>query len=280
MKHIPKKSLGQNFLNNQTIVTKIRDAADPVADDVVLEIGPGLGVLTEELIPFVGKVIAVEKDDLLFQELRIKLSNAIENGKLDLLHDDILKFDPETLRFYKDGLLDPYKIVANIPYNITGAIIEKFLSASFQPTMMVLMVQKEVADRIVAKNKKTGGPGKESILSISIKAYGAPEYICTVKAGNFIPAPKVDSAVIKISAISRDRFMNKHHEEVFFQIMKAGFAHKRKTLVGNLKNILEPALVEQAVLATGNSLMVRAEDLTPDHWFTITKIVYNDQYGS
>jgi 16S rRNA (adenine1518-N6/adenine1519-N6)-dimethyltransferase len=169
---------------------------------------------------------------------------------------------------------------ANIPYNITGAIIEKFLSTSFQPEMMVLMVQKEVAERIIAKDKKTGGLGKESILSIAIKVYGTPTYICTVKAGSFMPAPSIDSAVIKISDISRKNFINKHHEEVFFQIMKAGFAHKRKILSGNLKNILEPDMVHESFKQASLDSSIRAEDLTIIDWLNLSKIVYNNQYGT
>lgn len=271
--------MGQNFLKSTAIIKKIRDAADPVGNDVILEIGPGLGALTEDLLFYAGKVIAIEKDDLLFQELQLKFANAIEHKKLDLINGDILNFDPEILRMYDDGKNNVYKLVANIPYNITGAIIEKFLSCTFQPEMMVLMVQKEVAERIVAKDKKTGGPGKESILSIAVKAYGNPEYVCTVKAGNFNPAPSVDSAVIKISDISRKNFVNKHHEEVFFQIMKAGFAHKRKMLAGNLKSILEPAIVDESMRAAGLRPAARAEDLGITDWLSLAKIVYNAQYG-
>jgi 16S rRNA (adenine1518-N6/adenine1519-N6)-dimethyltransferase len=275
MIHRAKKSLGQNFLKSDAIIAKIRDAANPVGDDVILEIGPGLGALTETLLHFAGKVIAVEKDDSLFATLSLKFADAITAQKFDLINGDILEFDPEILRFYGS-----YKLVANIPYNITGAIIEKFLSTTFQPELMVLMVQKEVAERIVAKNKKTGGPGKESILSIAVKVYGTPTYICTVKAGNFVPAPSVDSAVIAISDVSRANFIDKHHEELFFQVLKAGFAHKRKTLLGNLKNILEPTLVTQAFETMQLPLQVRAEDITTSDWLSLSKIVYNDQYGA
>lgn len=236
-RHIAKKSLGQNFLNSEAALMKIRDAADPMANDVILEIGPGLGALTKILLAFAGKVIAVEKDDQLYETLGTLFSAECAAGKLNLVHGDILEFDPETLRVYDDGLLATYKLVANIPYNITGAIIEKFLSTTFQPSDMVILVQKEVAERIIARD------GKESILSIAVKAYGTPRYVATVKAGSFTPAPKVDSAIIAIENISRNHFTNKHHEEVFFQIVKAGFAHKRKMLAGNLKNILEPELV-------------------------------------
>lgn len=281
MFHQAKKSLGQNFLISQAILEKIRDASDITSRDIILEIGPGLGALTQVLLAHAGKVIAIEKDDSLFAELSRKFSLEIASTKLVLIHGDILDFNPSNLEPYHDSSFDPgYKLVANIPYNITGAIIEKFLSCSFPPKKMILMVQKEVAERIVAKNKKTGGPGKESILSIAVKAYGSPEYTATVKAGNFRPAPKVDSAIITISDISRSHFITKHHEEVFFQVVKAGFAHKRKTLAGNLKNILEPFIVEKALLENNLSLMSRAEDLGITQWLSVAQIVYNEQYGT
>lgn len=282
-KHFAKKSLGQNFLKSDAVLAKIRDAADVVGNDIVLEIGPGLGALTEVLLKFAGKVIAIEKDDSLYVTLQTKFDQEIAAGKLDLIHGDVMNFDPEILRNYCDGKLEVYKLVANIPYNITGAIIEKFLSVKFQPTMMVLMVQKEVAERIVAKNNKPGRagslPGKESILSIAVKAYGVPTYISTVKAGNFVPAPSVDSAIIKIDGISRDRFKNAHHEQVFFQVMKAGFAHKRKTLAGNLKNILEPSIVDGALQAVGLHASVRAEDVPIEIWHNLADFVYHHTYN-
>lgn len=275
MFHHAKKSLGQNFLKSEKILNAVTQAANLSKSDNILEIGPGKGALTSKLIEAAEKVIAIEKDDDLFDYLNDFFSSKIRSGKLDLVHGDILVFDPEQLRS-----LGSYKLVANIPYNITGAIIEKFLSCSFQPSMMVLMVQKEVAERIVAKDKKTGNDGKESILSIAVKVYGNPSYLCTVKAGNFVPAPSVDSAVIVISDISRKSFINKHHEEVFFQIVKTGFAHKRKTLAGNLKNILEPELVDHALQQIGRGTTCRAEDLGITDWIYLSKIVYNDQYGT
>ncbi len=272
--HRAKKSMGQNFLTNQTVVEKIRDAANLTANDIVLEIGPGQGMLTKTLLTFARKVVAVEKDDNLFMHLNERFAQEVLENRLDLVSGDILEFDPEILRSYSS-----YKLIANIPYNITGAIIEKFLSTSFQPSMMVLMVQKEVAERIIAKNKKTGGLGKESILSIAVKAYGEPEYVCTVKAGNFNPAPNVDSAVIRITNISRGQFASKHHEEVFFQIVKTGFAHKRKTLAGNLKNILEPEVVFSGFSACSLEFDIRAEDLRITDWHSLAQFVYNAQYG-
>lgn len=263
--------MGQNFLKNPGVIAKAIDAAELSSSDTVLEIGPGQGALTGALLEQAGKVVAVEKDDHLFALLGDLFSLEIKAKKLELIHGDVMDLEI--------GIEGRYKLVANIPYNITGAIIEKFLSTKRQPAMMVLMVQKEVAERIVAKNKKTGGAGKESILSIAVKAYGKPSYISTVKAGNFIPAPKVDSAIIKIDHISRENFTNAHHEQVFFQIMKAGFAHKRKTIAGNLKNILEPAIVDDILRQVKIDPSVRAEDIGITDWLVLSKIVYNTQYG-
>ena len=286
MNHRPKKSLGQNFLKSEAIVDKIIEAAKLSKNDTVLEIGPGQGMLTKKILVSAGGVIAVEKDTDLISGLETTFSEDISNKKLTIINADILEFDPKEIRTthplppLKEGAEQSYKLVANIPYYITGAIIEKFLSTDVQPTTMVLMVQKEVAERIIAKDKKTGGAGKESILSIAVKAYGNPLYICTVKAGNFVPAPTVDSAVIKIENISRKNFKTKHHEEVFFQIMKAGFAHKRKTLAGNLKNVLEPEMVEHALSAVGLRPTARAEDVGITTWLNMANIVYTTLYES
>lgn len=251
-----KKSLGQHFLWSDKALKSIRDAADPKSDDIILEIGPGEGVLTEILIGFAGKVVAVEKDDELYEFLKTHFEPAIEKGRLDLVHGDILDFDPETLSFYKDLT---YKIVANIPYNITGAIFRKFLSASYQPERMVMLVQKEVAERIVARD------GKESILSISVKAYGTPQYVETVKAGSFSPPPKVDSAIIAIEDISKT-FFNSFSEEAFFEMLRAGFASKRKKLSSNLSVIYDKQRVGEVFSALGLSDNTRAEDVNIETW--------------
>lgn len=277
MFHRAKKSLGQNFLKNEKIITHIADSASLLPDEAVLEIGPGLGALTRELLLRSSHIFAVEKDYQLFDHLKETFSHEISLGHFVITQGDILQWNPQNL--LDTFSVATYKIVANIPYNITGAIIEKFLSEKNQPNLMVLMVQKEVAERIIAKNKKTGGDGKESILSIAIKAYGIPSLVCTVKAGNFSPAPKVDSAVIKIDHISRKNFINAHHEQVFFQLVKTGFAHKRKTLSGNLKNIFEPEIIDRALQTITTNIHVRAEDLGITDWLSLSHIVYNEQYG-
>ncbi len=260
MMHKAKKSLGQNFLKSELALRKIIEAGEIKPDDVILEIGPGKGALTEKLLEKAGLVIALEKDRELFEILKIKFEKEIAEKKLILLNDDILEFRVEN---YK---LKNYKIIANIPYNITGAILKKFLTEKNQPTLMVLMVQNEVAKRIVAKG------GKESILSISVKAYGKPKLIMKVAARYFSPAPKVDSAIILINNISRETFTeNKINEEKFWEIVKTGFAHKRKKLTSNLKT-LKLCKVE---LCTNKTLLEglgnkRAEDLTLTDWIKLS----------
>ncbi len=183
--------------------------------------------------------------------LQETFADYIASGKLELLEADILSFDPS----HYPLVTSHYRIVANIPYYITGAIIRKFLESDFQPTSMTLLVQKEVAERIVARD------GKESILSISVKAYGTPKFIGKVPKRYFTPEPSVDSAIIHIDNISKDRF-KKVSEIDFFKVVKAGFAQKRKTLANNLGNlgVKPPGWLPEKV---------RAEDISLDDWFSI-----------
>jgi len=219
-------------------------------EDVVLEIGPGEGVLTEKLLGQAGKVIAVEKDHRLIPALKEKFAHEIASGHLELVHDDILT--------YQLTNLPTYKLIANLPYYISGAIFEKFLGGNCQPSLMVLLVQKEVAKRIVATNEK------ESLLSISVKAYGAPKYIATVAAGNFVPKPKVDSAVLLVDNISK-KFFDEVGEARFFEVVRAGFAHKRKQLAGNLKE-RKGGLVSLALERSLVPPKARAENLSVNDW--------------
>lgn len=265
-----KKHLGQHFLHSEKALSQIIDAVEPHADDIILEIGPGKGVLTKRLVFFSGKVIAVEKDADMIAHLSELFSEELANGKLDLIHDDILEFDPEILRFYKGH---PYKLVGNIPYYITGAILEKFLSASYQPEEMTLLIQKEVAQRIMAKDKK------ESILSISVKAYGVPSIVAPVPAGAFTPAPSVDSAIIHIEDISRNFFAD-CDEKVFFEVLKAVFGKKRKQIAGSLGDYLGSRERAAAVLSKiGVDPKSRPEDLPLTIWKNLT-VVLADQGNS
>lgn len=281
MIHKAKKSLGQNFLKSEIALKKIIEAGEIKPGDVVLEIGPGKGALTTQLLAYSCQLIAIEKDRDLYEFLKDKFQKEISSDQLELINADILDFDLS----YK-LLAKSYKLIANIPYNITGAILKKFLTAKNQPERMVLMVQHEVASRILARD------GKESILSISVKAYGEPKMVMKVNKRYFSPAPKVDSAIIEIKNISR-QFFDKNNtspqpspskgeggngavqdknlnslafEEKFWEIVRNGFAHKRKKLSSNLKGVVSPEKLSSADL--GNK---RAEDLALLDWLNLTK---------
>lgn len=269
-----KKSLGQNFLKTKSVVYEIIKTANLNSKDIVLEAGPGKGILTQSLLQTAGKVIAVEKDDNLILLLQKEFAKEIKNDKLALVKGDILDFD-----FKKYGLKNGnYKIVANIPYYITSKFLRKTLSSDIQPSKMVLLLQKEVAERI-AKS------GKESILSISVKAYGEPKYVKTVKAGNFNPAPKVDSAILFIDNISREFFtehkgrsfvesFNGISEEYFFKIVKTGFAHKRKFLISNLRDFMDKENLEKIFERIKINKKTRAENLSVEEWGEFAQALY------
>jgi len=254
---LAKKSLGQNFLKNGAIINEIVKVVQVAEMDTVLEIGPGQGVLTEALLATGATVIAVEKDDRLIDVLNEKFSDYISRGLFKLIHGDIL--DCSKSDFEQWGIREgKYKIVANIPYYITGQILRQFLERDCQPALMVLMVQKEVAERIITRD------GKESILSVSVKAYGEPKYIRTVARGNFQPAPNVDSAVLLINNISKNYF-DSISENRFFEIIKKGFGQKRKMLKGNL------GLTEEILVNSGISPKARAEELNLTQWKNLIK---------
>lgn len=253
-----KKALGQNFLKSTLALHKIIEAGNLSKTDTVLEIGPGKGALTEQLLACDCRVIAIEKDRELVELLKNKFQKEITDKKLILVEDDCLNFNPNSYQLKPKT----YKLIANIPYNITGAILKKFLTMSEeeggQPGRMVLMVQHEVAKRIVATDKK------ESILSISVKAYGEPRMVMKVPARYFSPAPKVDSAVIAINNISKNLFTKTGvGEEKFWEIVKTGFAHKRKQLAGNLKGVVKDEILK-------NFEKKRAEDLSLEDWIHIS----------
>ena len=261
----PKKSLGQNFLSSKRIVGRIVMEGRVSETDTVLEIGPGKGILTEALLAKAKKVLAVEKDDGLFEFLNEKFSKQIKEGKLEILHGDILDFD-----FTSKLENQKYKLIANIPYNITGEIIRKFLSSSIQPSSMTLLVQKEVAQRIAAKDEK------ESILSLSVKIYGIPRLGFKISRGQFTPPPNVDSMVISIDNISKEKFINaKIKEEKFFEVVKAGFAHKRKFLIRNLDEISTKEKLGEIFALAKISPLTRAESLKLEDWIILTKEITN-----
>jgi 16S rRNA (adenine1518-N6/adenine1519-N6)-dimethyltransferase len=253
-----KKSLGQHFLKSERALNTIVESAHISPGETVLEIGPGQGALTEKLLSGGATVTAVEKDDELFEFLKTKFSEEISRKQIIFIHEDILDFDPSLIA-------GGYKLVANIPYNITGAILEKFLSADHQPEKMVLLVQKEVAERIAALD------GKESILSVSVKAYGVPRYVEKVLAGSFVPAPKVDSAIISIENISKT-FFDGFPEDEFFKLLKTGFKSKRKKLSSNLSTVYDKTEVKNAFQSLNIDENARAEELAPQKWSGLAKL--------
>ncbi len=254
-----KKSLGQNWLKNEKIVKEIVAAAKISVGERVVEVGPGQGILTAELLKTGARVVAIEKDDRLIEELQEKFELEIRSGKLEIIHHDILDFDPIIIN-------EAYKIVANLPYYITGEFLKKFLTTPNQPSLMVVMLQKEVAERIVAVPiGRQARDKKESVLSLSVKVYGAPKYLKTVPRGNFQPAPNVDSAILVIENISKKLFLeNKISEQEFFSCLKQGFSSKRKKLKNNLN------LNDKLLAQYGDK---RAEDLQLSDWLTLCKII-------
>lgn len=267
-----KKSLGQNFLHAPHIISAMVHAArvgEAVAQGaVVLEVGPGKGALTESLLETGTRVLAVEKDDRAIPFLQEKFAEHIKKGNLSLIHGDILELDiQKTLEQNK------YIVVANIPYYITGEMLRKFLENKTPPQRMVLMVQKEVAERIVTREKGGNGLGKESILSISVKAFGSPHYVVTVPARNFRPEPNVDSAVILIDNISHAFFDNMAQNidkyivmSSFFTLVKTGFAHKRKVLISNLREKVPKELLLELWTTCGLNEKARAEEISLENW--------------
>jgi len=259
--------LGQHFLTSAGAIVAITEAAALESSDTVLEIGPGHGVLTQALLERSRSVIAIEKDPQLAVFLQIKFENEIRNGHLKLIKADIRDVMKDSL---KEETLPTkeqnYKLVANIPYYLTGQIIRHYLSTSHKPKLMVLLVQQEVAERIVSTD--------HSILSLSVEAYGQAMIKKKVPAGSFSPPPKVDSAILLIDNISDSKFrQHQVSEEFFFTLLRAGFAHKRKFLSSNLKNLpgLETAAVEQAMKNTGLDQNIRAEEVDLEGWFKLAQ---------
>ena len=258
-----KKSLGQNFLKSRSVVCSMVGASGVRAGGFVFEIGPGKGVLTAELLGRGVRVFAVEADIDLIPVLQERFEEEIKTGQLELVHGDVRDYYGEEANIFEKG----YRIVANIPYYITGEIIREFLSCRNQPSSLTLLVQKEVAHRIVANDKK------ESILSLSVKAYGTPKYIEKVPAKLFSPAPKVDSAILHIGNVSKD-FFKDIKEKDFFKVVKTGFAQKRKKLLNNLSVLKDKNAIKEVFKEFKLDENIRAEDVTLGAWEEIVKGIF------
>jgi 16S rRNA (adenine1518-N6/adenine1519-N6)-dimethyltransferase len=261
-----KKSLGQHFLNSDYAPKKMCDAADLQKGELVFEIGPGTGMLTKEILARGAKVIALEADPRAIEELQQAFPSHIETGQLTIHHGDARDIPFKTLGLEGKS----YKVIANIPYYISGLLFRSLLEANFQPKTLIFLVQKEVATRI-AREKK------ESLLSLSVKVFGNPTYICTVSRGHFNPPPKVDSAVIAVTDISKDR-LGKISQEDFFELLHLGFGKKRKQLLGNLSANYERTTVEKALTSLALPLTVRAEDISIEIWLKLATLLLSTSH--
>jgi 16S rRNA (adenine1518-N6/adenine1519-N6)-dimethyltransferase len=257
-----KKSLGQNFLHSKSVLFAIVKAGNLSDKETVLEIGPGTGMLTRELLKTGAKVVAVEKDDALIPVLNETFADEIKSGQLTLVHADILDLNPLAFNLYPLT----YILIANIPYYLTGLIFRKFIGGDSKPKRAVLLVQKEVATRIVARD------GKESILSLSVKAFGNPKIVTKVPKTAFRPAPNVDSAVLLIEDIN-DGGLNKKTQEAFFETLHASFAHKRKRLFSNLAGVFGKEKADLIFEKLSLSENTRAEDLKIETWKKISQLI-------
>lgn len=256
-----KKSLGQHFLTSEKALRQIVASAQLTPTDTVLEIGPGRGALTIPLLKTGARVIAVEKDEDMVKHLEEHCAEALQDGSLVLIKGDVRAVDADTL----DALVSTktYKVVANIPYYITGEILRQFLTIEPQPTSMTLLVQKEVAQRIARDPK-------ESILSLSVKVYGIPTYIDTVPAGAFSPPPSVDSAILHIHSISKNAF-EETSEPDFFRAVKIGFSSRRKQLRVNLRTHYTDESIHEMYSACALPHDIRAEDIPCTQWIQMVQ---------
>ena len=252
----PKKSLGQHWLKDPEILADIAEAAELTGDDVVLEIGPGLGTLTSRLLARANSVTAVEFD----ADLARKLPGQFPGKKLTVVNQDILQFDLNQLP--KD-----YKVAANVPYYITSKIVEKLMTAENKPSIAVLLVQKEVAERIAAE------AGNMSVLSVSVQIFAEAELDIEVPRQFFTPPPKVDSQVV-ILRTRNNPLITPEDQRDFFRIVKAGFSAKRKKLRSSLSGGLgiDKSAVEELLKNAGISPDARAEDLAIEDWRRLLKV--------
>ena len=263
-----KKKFGQNFLTNDQVLDDICDAAEITREDFVLEIGPGIGTLTQVLSERAGHVLAVELDSKLLPILDDTLAFC---RNTEVLNQDILKVDLDQIAEEKNQGR-PFKVVANLPYYITTPILLQLLTGHAPVESITVMVQKEVAERMQA------GPGSKDYgaLSLAIQYYTDPEYICTVTPDNFIPRPKVDSAVITLR-IRKEPKVQARDEKLLFELIRAAFSQRRKTLLNSLSNArisdISKEDVRQALLAMGLDEGIRGEKLSLEDFARLSELL-------
>lgn len=272
----PKKRLGQHFLIDDTVVERIVTAAELTTADTVVEVGPGLGILTEELARRAGQVIAIELDTRLASLLRQTFSSL---STVTVINTDILQWNPSDIKGSKQDSAPnaqpsatSYKVAANLPYYITSPVLRHFLEASFKPCLMIVMVQKEVGEAIAAV------PGGMSLLSVSVQFYSKPTIITYVPAQSFYPPPKVDSVVLRLDPYPTPP-VKVSNVAGFFKIVEAGFSSRRKQLHNSLAQGLNlpPNMVAALLEQIDISPKRRAETLSLEEWAKVWKRF--QQYG-
>lgn len=262
-----QKKLGQVFLNNNNVLQEIIKAAEIKSNDKILEIGPGKGVLTQALVETEANVIAVEKDAEFVKFLKNKFKN---QSNLKIINADIRDFIQSDDWQAEYAMLDTvYKAIGNIPYYLTSHLIKLLLESKKQPQNIILMIQKEVAQRIISQ------PPKMNLLSVSVQFYAKPEIICYVPRTAFYPEPKVDSAVIKITPMKTKENIDKIQIKNFFRIVKAGFKQPRKLLINNFsKNLnLEKEYLQKIFLQSNLPLKTRAQNLSIKEWVSLSSLL-------
>jgi 16S rRNA (adenine1518-N6/adenine1519-N6)-dimethyltransferase len=249
----PKKRLGQNFLTEVNVINKLVTAARIQPGQAILEIGPGTGNLTEKLLETGNKVLAIEKDPEMIPGLESRFAG---RANFELRRDDILEFDETKIKA-------PYKIAANLPFYLTGALIRKFLESKNPPASLTVIVQKEVAQRIAAT------PPDMNLLAVAVQFYAKPGIVSYVSKGCFWPAPKVDCAILNLELYPKTGEINdEDFARRFFKVMKAGFSQPRKQLAGNLAKGLRKTKPETENILRQNGIdpQQRAETLTMGDW--------------
>ena len=260
------RKLGQYFLQSERIIRAVADVLPVPPDSAVVEIGPGRGALTECLLKKGGHVIAVEKDADLADMVRARFADADAEGRLHVIDGDARDIP------WADAVTDAvpsgrYVIIANIPYYITGSLIRLILSCDNPPAAMALIVQKEVAERITARN------GKESLLSLSVRLFGTPAYHMKISRSAFRPVPRVDSALISITDI---RPPSPELRDIFFSVVRPAFAEKRKTV---LKKFADRPVVRESLIAHKVTDTTRAEDVPFSVWSAVSRVVRKAESG-
>jgi 16S rRNA (adenine1518-N6/adenine1519-N6)-dimethyltransferase len=260
--NLPRKSLGQHFLTDRGIIRRILSVADLDLKDHVVEIGPGRGHLTGAIVERVGSLVAVEIDQNLVSDLKERF---FDQANVTILSGDAREVDFSLLT----DVGKPYKLVANLPYYAAMPIIRRFLGSSYRPSMMVIMVQREVAQQMVAQ------PGDMGLVSVAIQLYGRPKIVAHVPPRSFRPQPKVTSTIVRIDPFDSP-VVDFDREENFFRVVKAGFSAPRKQLRNSLKNGLnvESDIVDKWLEESGIDPVRRAQTLTLDEWALLYKIFY------